>query len=73
MRHRPHPPPGTQRWSKERVLAEARARCKEASIDNPAQAQQLLEDLCVEAGWSGQEFLEALIQDVASRNRQQRH
>lgn len=53
------------RWPQERVLAEARRRSQEHL--EPRKIQQMLTDLLREAGWSEDEFIDALCEDVIRR------
>lgn len=57
------------KWSSERVLAEARRRTKE--LFNPKGTQKMLDGLLKEAGWSSDEFIDALCQDVIRKGSQQ--
>lgn len=52
------------KWSREQVLSEARGRTKELYTDNPKRVQEMLAGLLAEAGWSEDEFIDALCQDV---------
>lgn len=53
------------RWSENKVLAEARKRTKE--LFHPKAVQEMLAGLLKEAGWSEDEFMDALCQDVIKR------
>lgn len=59
------------KWSKERVLAEARSRTAELKDHDKgvAEVQAMLALLITEAGWTEPEFLQALTQDVVARTR----
>lgn len=53
------------KWSQEKVLAEARRRTKEHF--NSKGTQVMLSGLLKEAGWTEDEFIDALCQDVIRR------
>jgi hypothetical protein len=58
-----------EKWSEERVLAEARRRTKalNAAGDNdPQKMQAMLEALYVESGWEEEDFIWALNEDVVA-------
>ena len=56
------------RWSQERILAEARKRTTDLSVDitsdNASRIQKMLDELVREAGWTDAEFIDALCKDV---------
>ena len=54
------------RWTADHLLKESRRRTAElvAQDKDPAQVQQMLADLLVEAGWQASAFIRALLQDV---------
>lgn len=56
-----------EKWTEERVLAEARRRTKELFTDNSKRVQLMLAHLLVEAGWSEEDFIDALCQDAIRR------
>lgn len=55
------------KWSKERVIDEARRRTKELFTDNMKKIQHMLACLLDEAGWTEDEFIDALCQDAIQR------
>ena len=57
------------KWTQEQVLREARKRTKELFTDNSKKIQTMLANLMVEAGWSEEEFIDALCQDVITKGR----
>lgn len=59
--------PRTLKWSKERVLKEARRRTREVKDQNQSRLQEALAILMKEAGWNENDFIEALCKDVMSR------
>lgn len=68
----PKKPPNKERWSQERVLKEARKRTHEQMVESAKQTQRLLDELLREAGWTNEEFLDAFIQDVVSKDQRRR-
>ena len=52
------------------MLRTARSRMRALVNDNNARIQQMLASLLVEAGWTEQEFLEALLADVQENGRE---
>lgn len=57
----------TAKWSSSRVLAEARVRTKE--LFNPKAVAGMLQELLKEAGWSEDEFMDALCKDIIKKGR----
>ena len=53
-----------EKWSREKVIREARLRTRELFTDNSRRVQVMLAKLLEEAGWSEDEFIDALCQDV---------
>ena len=53
-----------EKWPRTRVLSEARKRTKELFTDNSKRIQAMLADLIAEAGWTEDEFIDALCSDV---------
>lgn len=53
------------KWSKDQVLAEARRRTKEQF--NSKKTQEMLSQLLAEAGWTEEDFIDALCQDIIHR------
>jgi hypothetical protein len=58
-----------EKWPAERVLRTARQRTHRLAAQNQARTQRMLAGLLQEAGWTEQDFLSALVQDVASGRR----
>ena len=63
-------PPTTKRWDAKDVLVTARGRMRQIVNDSNARVQSMLAALLVEAGWTEKEFLDALVQDIASNGRE---
>jgi hypothetical protein len=57
----------TYRWTKERVLMEARRRTHQLSVENTIRLQSMLADLMVESGWIEHDFISVLCADIANR------
>lgn len=55
------------RWSTDRVLSEARRRTKLLFTDNPKKVQAMFGHLVKEAGWTDEEFIDALCTDAIQR------
>lgn len=53
------------RWSKDQVLSEARRRTKDEFSQRGT--AKMLAELLAEAGWSSDEFIDALCQDVVRK------
>jgi hypothetical protein len=58
-------PPPMGKWPGDALLREARSRMRTLVNDNNARIQTMLRDLLVEACWTQDEFLNALVKDVA--------
>lgn len=56
------------RWPEHRVLTEARKKTQSMSPDMSVQLQQELATMLVTAGWSEEEFIDALCKDVIKSN-----
>ena len=52
------------KWTKDKVLAEARKRTRALMTDNTVRVQRMLDGLVKEAGWSEEEFIDALCADI---------
>ena len=59
--------PRDLKWSKERVLKEARRRTREVKDQNQSRLQEALAILMKEAGWKEDDFIDALCKDVMAR------
>ena len=57
------------RWEATAVLRAARARMRELVNKNSALIQTMLADLLKEAGWSEQDFLDALVRDISENGK----
>jgi hypothetical protein len=57
------------RWGSQDVLRTARARMRGLVNDNNVRIQEMLRALMVEAGWSEQDFLKALLNDIQENGR----
>ena len=55
------------RWSEAQVLAEARKRTKELTVDHPSKLQKVLGNMLIEAVRTEEQFIDALCQDVIKR------
>lgn len=67
----PKPLPRNLKWSKDRVLKEARRRTREVKDQNHTRLQEALALLMTEAGWNEGDFIDALCKDVIARGGQQ--
>lgn len=56
--------PVTEKWTRDKVLQEARRRTKIINVENSKRIQVMLDELLVEAGWSENEFIETLCKDA---------
>jgi hypothetical protein len=63
-------PPATVKWEPKDVLVTARARMRQIVNESNARVQTMLAALLVEAGWTEKDFLDALVQDIASNGRE---
>lgn len=61
-----------RKWPTELVLKTARERTKELACDNAKRVQTMLSSLLQEAGWTDQQFLDAMIKDCSRRGGQAR-
>lgn len=59
--------PRSLKWPAHELLRAARERTKAFATDNEARTREMLAQLLEQAGWEEQEFLEALVHDVAPR------
>ena len=66
--------PLTSRWPSVKVIEEARKRTRATSINNASDTQSstiavrgALEKLLIEAGWSEDDFIDALCEDVGKK------
>lgn len=60
-----------ERWTTQRVLAEARRRTRElAALDRSVcVVREMLANLLLESGWNEEQFIDALCRDVVRRQR----
>lgn len=60
------------RWTESRVLAEARKQTAHLNVDNPVKLLAMLGTLLRDAGWTEEEFIDALCQDIIARGQRRR-
>jgi len=58
------------KWSTDLVLQAARERTRSITVTDSKGIQKMLADLMVESGWSEEDFIDALCEDVKRRHRQ---
>jgi hypothetical protein len=59
----------TNRWPTDKVLSEARRQAAELARKGTARIQRMLARLLQEAGWTEEDFLDAMVRDVAQHGR----
>jgi len=56
-------------WAGDLILREARSRIRRLNNENNIHMQEMLKDLLLEAGWTNDQFLQALTKDVIANGR----